>query len=481
MRFITGVPRLLPLALLGMLIGFVPVQAAWRVRVPGSSTAGPLAVDSGGDVFAAVGFPQPHHGIGVAIVNLAAEDGVQRWRRRLRGAGLERSDFVYALQATATGDVVAGGSIENEGYATFFLTRLSGRDGRPQWRRIIHGLQRRSEESVSALALDAVGDIIAAGGLEGGTTNPYRATEDFAVVKLAHDTGVERWRFTFDGSADDFDYATGIAVDAAGDVIAAGVSNVTDSTNSLGYRRVVTVIKLTSADGHLLWHQDIDAAVNTYSVAVDGNGDALIAVDTAEPNGNDFGVFKLAGTNGHILWSARESGSDGHWQEAFQVTALPSGDVAAVGFTTDARDAPSLTTVVLDNATGAERWRRLLQGNDGYGVGRALAVSPQGDVLVGGQLRNRGTCYDIAVAKLAASTGDVLTLHRMDGRSTASQCDRPECDAPRSCGPPRAGIDRDDLTALAIDHRGRAVVAGALSDGPRGQQHGVVATFPAKP
>jgi hypothetical protein len=404
--------------------------------------------------------------VGVAIVNLAAEGGAERWRRRLRGAGSERSDFVYALQVTATGDVVAGGSIESRGYATFFVTRLSRRDGRPRWRRIVHGLQRRSEESVSALALDRVGDIIAVGGLEGGTTNPFRDTGDFAVVKLAQDSGVERWRFTFDGSAGDFDYATGVAVDAAGDVIAAGVSN-----------GVVTVIKLAGSDGQLRWHRDIDAARNTYSVTVDGNGDALVAVDTIEDNGNDFGVFKLAGNTGDVLWSARESGSDGHYQEAFQVSTLPSGDVVAVGFTTDARNASSLTTVVLDNATGAERWHRLLQGNDGDGFGRALAVSPQGDVFVGGEVRNRGTCYDIVVAKLAASTGDLLALNTLDGRSTASQCDCPEDADPRSCGPDRAGIDRDHLTALVIDHDGQAVMAGALSEGPRGQQHGVVAAL----
>jgi hypothetical protein len=66
--------------------------------------------------------------------------------------------------------------------------------------------------------------------------------------------------------------------------------------------------------------------------------------------------------------------------------------------------AKSLTIVALDVQTGAERWRRLLQGSDGYGFGRALVIDRGANLVVGGQLRNRGTCYDIAVTRLSAAT-----------------------------------------------------------------------------
>jgi len=136
--------------------------------------------------------------------------------------------------------------------------------------------------------------------------------------------------------------------------------------------------------------------------------------------------------------------------------------------------------VVLDGTTGAERWRRVVRGSDGYGLGRALAVDDHGNIAVGGDLRNAVTCYDIAVTRFDGATGALLDFRTFDGRSTASLCDVPAGCSSGECGPRDTGIDRDSLSDLLVDRQGRVVLSGALSDGPHGERHGIVAAFRAR-
>src|SRR5206468_922728 len=117
-----------------------------------------------------------------------------------------------------------------------------------------------------------------------------------------------------------------VAVDAAGDVIAAGT--LCDAASGVLCKTVVTVVKIAGDDGHLLWRRAVPAW-RVSSIALDAARNAVIAVSTDGPPGNDFGVFKLAAGTGEPVWETHVSGSDPGWEEAFGVTALPSDDVAA--------------------------------------------------------------------------------------------------------------------------------------------------------
>jgi hypothetical protein len=185
---------------------------------------------------------------------------------------------------------------------------------------------------------------------------------------------------------------------------------------------------------------------------------------------------------GAPLWEARVSGSEHRWEEAFDVRVLPSGGVAA-GMTADATGAMSFTAVGVDDATGQLRWQRFARGTQGYGFARRIALAPNGDVLVGGEVRNDGSCYDVAVDRLSATSGDVLATRVIDGRTQATTCERTDCggDHPGPCPPSRAGADRDTLSAVMVDASGRIVVTGTLSDGRFGRSHGFAATFPLAP
>jgi len=446
--------------------------AAWQTRVLRSQIADRVAIDRAGNVFAAVVIPHRGRQRTIGVVKLDHTDGVERWRRRLHGAGRERSDVLYGLATDMTGDVIIAGSLLDDGYNDFFVARLSARNGSPLWRASVHGRQRRYFEEARAVAVDRTGDVIAAGMLEGGTSAEYHATQDFAVVKLAGNSGAERWRFLLDGSADQTDEAYVVSVDGAGDIIAAGVL-----CEGSFCDEVVTVVKLAGADGHLLWRQSVPAwRVN--EIAVDGDGNALIAVSTSGPGaGNDFGVFKLESASGQLLWGTHVSASAMGWEEAFRVGVVASGDVFASGFTADDPGSGWLTAVRLDGATGAEVWRHVFRAGT-LGSGRALALTDDGDVVVGGTVPDPEECYDLAFVRLRGLSGDIAetrSVHATSpGPDAGAMCDP----GPRSppCGGLPMGMFEEALTALATDRRGRLVVAGMIPNMPCGQRQGFVAT-----
>jgi hypothetical protein len=450
---------------------------AWIVRLgTPRSSAGPVVADARGDVFAALQYELPHHSGGVSVLKLSRGDGRTLWKRALIGPGREHSDEVHQLLVASNGDVIAGGGVERNGSVDVFVTRLAGADGRPRWRRFVDGASDRDHyDEAQAMAMDASGDVIAVGSLEAATAPLYHSTLDLAVVKLDGRTGAERWRFVLDGSGHHADSAGAVAVDRAGDVLVGGY--ISEPGAAPGYYLAPSIVlKLAGRDGSLVWTRKFDAVWRLDSIAIDPAGDVVIAgtAYSSVGTGDDFAVAKLSGPTGAVVWEARTSGSTGRWQEAFDVAVLSGGDVAAVGFLADDADAKSLSIVRFDGASGAVRWRRDAQGSDGYGFGRAVVESAGESLLVGGDFRNLGSCYDVVALALDSANGTVTSEQAIDGTANASVCDI-ECEERPPCGPPRAGIDQDSLSGFTADRRGRPILAGAIYDGSRGRGRGFVA------
>ena len=198
--------------------------SAWDVRLHGRGAPYLIALDGDGDVLAALPRPAGRYSATTAVVKFSADGGRVQWRRSLKVPGPEHSDDVAGFAVLNNDDLIAAGGIEIEGHVRFVALRLSGRTGRPQWRQTITGDPRTStyDHAAHAVAVDSAGDALVAGDLESATYLQYHLTHDLAVVKLAGDTGTERWRFVLDGTAHEYDSAGAVAVDARGDVLVGG-------------------------------------------------------------------------------------------------------------------------------------------------------------------------------------------------------------------------------------------------------------------
>src|SRR6185503_5399175 len=137
-----------------------------------------------------------------------------------------------------------------------------------------------------SVAVDNQGNVLAA-----GYTRNTGTGEDFTVAKFARD-GTLLWQQTLNGTANGFDFASSVAVDNQGNVLAAGqiVNTRTDGD--------FTVAKFAH-DGTLLWQQSLNGSANfvdvAFSVAVDNQGNVLAAGKTWNTGtGVDFTVVKFA-------------------------------------------------------------------------------------------------------------------------------------------------------------------------------------------
>ena len=362
------------------------------------------------------------------LVKFVADGGRVQWRRSLKVPGPEHSDEVAGFAVLNNDDLIVAGGIEIDGHVRFVALRLSGRTGRPQWRQTTTGDPRTFtyDHAAHAVAVDSAGDALVAGDLESATYLQYHQTHDLAVVKLAGDTGMERWRFVLDGTAHQYDSAGAVAVDARGGVLVGG--SVTDlAATDIGHRTAATILKLAGSDGHLIWRREVSELSDLRGMRLAADG-AVLAAGTFVPpgGGNDFGVVKVDGQTGTTGWAASMSKSDYTWEAAFDVTALPSGDVAAIGFTEDLDAAASFTVAAFDGTTGAERWHRFIDGSDGKGEGATIGATARGNVVAGGRLRNVGSCYDVAVLELDGRTGRTVSERTLDGTTTATKCEPPQ-------------------------------------------------------
>jgi hypothetical protein len=292
--------------------------------------------------------------VGQDIVLISSLAGRTTWRHHWRGPGPDFDGQVNALTFGANGDVIAGGTIDEpkEG-DDFVVTRLDGRTGRRRWQAIVRGRAGKGGfEEADGLAIAPSGDVVAAGSVQETEGPGYYG--NFAVVALDGGTGAERWRFVVDGAGTG--WAGSVAVDADGDVVAAGVVG-----SDLPPDESVTVVKLTGASGTVVWQQQPAHVVHLNGMAMDRQGDVLLAVtaDGSDGPGSEFGVLKLSGASGNTQWITRQSIDNQRWQSALHVVVDETDAIFAGGVTDDGSGTPGFdegqvfTVVRLDPATGA--------------------------------------------------------------------------------------------------------------------------------
>jgi hypothetical protein len=216
-----------------------------------------------------------------------------------------------------------------------------------------------------------------------------------------------------------------------------------------------------------VWRNDAVSG-RSEALALDRSEDVFVAgLITSWTIANAFGVIKVSGATGALLWQ-NAIGIPDVYQEAFDVTTDTVGDVVAAGMTHDPVTLDDFTVVKFAGETGAERWRRKINGAVGANdQALAVVVNPTGDVYAAGILDDRRTCFDFAVARLSGASGDVQWLKTVDGTEKATTC-RFDCDDGGCTPGAHEGTDQDRAVAVMLDAKGRVVAGGGLSNRRRG-------------
>jgi outer membrane protein assembly factor BamB len=340
------------------------------------------------------------------LARIEGDSGDVEWKRRVRLDG--RSTAVGDIALDASEAIFLVSSLRDGDEFALTVTRHEPERGRPVW---LHDIATGTISDARAIAVDAAGDVVAAGST-GEPVVPTGFHTSFVVAKLAGATGTELWQRDLEGTTTGqaHNLASALAVTSSGDVVAGGnLQN--DATG-----RDFAVVKLAAADGADVWRTEIDGVASSddslQALAVDGAGDVLIAGQSFTPTDSKFVVIKLSGTTGVELWRAFVTGGSSIRPErATAVAADSNGDVIAGGtLQNDGRD--DFAVVKLAGGTGAELWRFIATesccGN--LETAFSVAIDSSDDVIAAGSLSD-GPQRTYA-ARISGATGS-LVWHRL--------------------------------------------------------------------
>lgn len=375
------------------------------------------------------------------------------WVRRVGGTGF---DTVNAVAVDPSGNCYLAGSYE--GVATFGLTSLTNTsassfpdafvakfdaNGTNVWARSL-GVAA-SADTASAVALDGAGNVFVAGQSTLGTFNSVTLTNHGRVFIAKYDNaGAPQWaRKAGGGGAGQFDQATALAADSAGNVYLAGVfSSATanfDGGSSLANRGGSDAfVARFNAAGGVQWVQQIGGAQDDRAngLAVDSNGNAYVV-------GEFTGTLELPGTSlatavtdqnafiarfdptGAVTWARQMGGTLA--DSARAVTVDASNQVFIAGYFSGAAAFGSETLVSVANTydafiarldtNGTFAFAQQAGGSDlGGDFGLGVAVDSAGNALLAGYFNGAGAlgsnsatsvgAEDIFVTRFRPFTGD---------------------------------------------------------------------------
>ena len=286
-------------------------------------------------------------------------------------------DSAAAIAADGSGNSYVGGSVESrEGASSFAVVKL-GPDGATRWIARYGGSRGGVGGQANAVAVDAAGNVYAAGYIGDGVI--FNTNYDYLVVKFGPD-GTQRWAQRYDGPGANSDFAEQVVVDAAGNVYATGFSYGADFDYDWATLKF-------AADGTLRWERRLDAPGRSDDRAADMAllpGGNVVVAGVTQPGGEQFpdndAETVAYDPQGTVVWRARWSDTAVSHEFVFDLDVDASGRVALTGTTQENTSpyVPPFPLTLRYDAGGA-----LLQTIRSDG-GASVDVDATGNVFVAG-------------------------------------------------------------------------------------------------
>jgi uncharacterized delta-60 repeat protein len=181
----------------------------------GRDRASAIAVDNAGNVYV-TGVSVGGDEFGDYATIKYDRDGNTKWVKRYNGPGNDL-DLASAIAVDNAGSVYITGRSFGSGSFTDYATIKYDANGNELWVVRYNG-PANGYDHANALALDALGNVYVTGGSQN-----FNFFEDYATIKY-NAAGVQQWAARYNGPADRFDIASAIAVHNDGNVYITGQS-----------------------------------------------------------------------------------------------------------------------------------------------------------------------------------------------------------------------------------------------------------------
>ena len=450
-----------------------------------------ITVDAAGNVYVVGSISKLPYGRDGLIIKYNPA-GAKLWEAHYNSP-FDSDDITTKIAVDATGNVyVAGLSAGAKTGWDYLVLKYNGA-GAPQWVGRYDG-PGHSDDWLSALAVDELGNVYITGGSAGAVE------ADYATIKY-NTNGIQLWVARYYGGPQNLGAgATALALDRSGNVYVTGDSY---STETFGDYATVKYNSAGIEQWVARYNNDGKPNANdrTVAIAVDSSGNVYITgtSQAAENGASDYATVKYNGA-GVQQWVARYNGpaNDSEFAEAFVVDK--AGNVYVTGMSWGQGTFGDYATIKY-NAAGKEEWVDRYNGPLGeYDVARKIVLDKAGNIYVTGGSRSAGSIWhaqdDYATIKYSPNgvrqwiarynapangydqagdlTVDAFGNVYVTGRSEASYNDYDFATIKYNAAGDRlwlnretgAGASRDDARAFALDDLGNVYVTG-FSEGTK--------------
>ncbi len=353
-----------------------------------SATA--VAVDGNGNVFV-TGYSYVTNypfNVGDYVTIAYSSSGAPLWTNRYDGPG-NGDDEARAIAVDGNGNVLVTGQSSGSGSSWDYATIKYSNAGVALWTNRYNGPGNDDDEAW-AIAVDGSRNVFVTGGsYEGGVSDAY------ATIKYSC-AGVPLWTNRYVGPGKGGARADAIAVDGSGNVFVTGWTGITNGPSDY------TTIAYSSS-GVPLWANHYNGSANNSDlatgIALDGSGNVFV---TGHSYGNgthvDYATIAYSST-GVPLWTNRFNGTGNSDDFAEAIVVNADGNVLVTGSVTNSGRGYEYATIEYSN-TGVPLWTNLYDGLGSGGDGAwAFALDKNGNLIVTGSSMGSGSGYDFATIK----------------------------------------------------------------------------------
>jgi uncharacterized delta-60 repeat protein len=346
-------------------------------------------------------------GKGIAIVGsllmvarVQAQPAVALWTNHFAETGGD--DNATAIAVDKTGNAFVTGYAGYGSYTHWFTTIKYSNSGAALWTNYYNNSILHPDDRATSLVIDGEGSVIVAGYSLSGA-NSY----DYATVKYSNN-GQPVWTNRYDGPGEGEDHATAVAVDSSNNVFVTGFS---PRTSIFPYNNDFAILKYSSS-GMPLWTNRYNGPGSgddrSTGVAVDANGDVYVT-GYSDGGGGVYGYATLKYSSaGAPLWTNRFG-----LGRAAAIAADTNSNVYVTGFASSGTSSDYGT--IAYSSAGTPIWTNFYNGTGNYlDYGSAIAVAPDGGIIVTGYSYSSSSNYDIVTIKYAG-TGISLWTNSFDG------------------------------------------------------------------